>query len=165
LVKGKELYDMETDPGERQDVAAQNPAIVSKLKKEYEDWFREMAQSRGFVLPRIYIGTRYENPVVLSRIDWRGPNAGFEPGSHGYWELMTAAPGDYEFSVMYGPQQADRVIRVRFNGAAMEAAAPKGSSACLVGRVRLPAGAGRLEADIEADGTIAGPYFVVVRLL
>ncbi|HVW03311.1 MAG TPA: arylsulfatase, partial [Planctomycetaceae bacterium] len=39
LVHGKELYDLETDPGQAKDVASEHADIVSKLRQHYEQWW------------------------------------------------------------------------------------------------------------------------------
>jgi len=36
-----ELYDLQTDPGETKDIAAQNPDVVAKLAKAYDQWWDE----------------------------------------------------------------------------------------------------------------------------
>ncbi|MCX6911400.1 MAG: arylsulfatase [Verrucomicrobia bacterium] len=38
-----ELYDLAADPGETKDFAAEQPAIVEKMKKQYEAWFDDVA--------------------------------------------------------------------------------------------------------------------------
>jgi arylsulfatase/arylsulfatase A len=38
-----ELYDLAADPGETKDLAAAQPEIVAKMKKQYEAWFDEVA--------------------------------------------------------------------------------------------------------------------------
>ncbi|MCX6898904.1 MAG: arylsulfatase [Verrucomicrobia bacterium] len=38
-----ELYDLAADPGETKDLAADQPAIVEKMKKQYEAWFNAAA--------------------------------------------------------------------------------------------------------------------------
>jgi arylsulfatase A-like enzyme len=38
-----ELYDLAADPGETNDVAAEQPGIVEKMKKQYEAWFDDVA--------------------------------------------------------------------------------------------------------------------------
>jgi arylsulfatase A-like enzyme len=37
-----ELFDLERDPGERQDLSAHEPERVEDMKREYEAWFREV---------------------------------------------------------------------------------------------------------------------------
>src|SRR4051812_30894266 len=41
-----ELFDMESDPYELQDVVAKHPEIVAKLKAEYEAWFKDVGSTR-----------------------------------------------------------------------------------------------------------------------
>lgn len=73
LINGKELYDLEADPAESHDIAAAHPDIVAELRKGYSEWFASVSAVRHFIPPRIYIGTEHENPVVLTRQDWRVP--------------------------------------------------------------------------------------------
>ncbi|MEN9777609.1 MAG: Arylsulfatase precursor, partial [Verrucomicrobiota bacterium] len=41
LVNHRELYDLEADPGERQDLSARHPDIVTRLKTAYDAWWSE----------------------------------------------------------------------------------------------------------------------------
>ena len=41
LVNHRELYDLETDPGERQDLSARHPDIVTRLKTAYDVWWSD----------------------------------------------------------------------------------------------------------------------------
>ncbi len=68
-----ELYDIEHDPYEQHDLAADQAAIVQRLHAEYLAWFQDVASTRGFAPIRIDIGDPRENPTVLTRQDWRGP--------------------------------------------------------------------------------------------
>jgi arylsulfatase A-like enzyme len=81
------LYDMEKDPLEKHNVAAEHPEVVAKMKKGYEEWFKDVSSTRGYDPPRIVIGSDKENPTVLTRQDWRGPAAGWTPMSVGSWEV------------------------------------------------------------------------------
>ena len=38
-----ELYDIAADPGETKDLAAERPAIVDAMKKQYDAWFTDVA--------------------------------------------------------------------------------------------------------------------------
>src|SRR6478752_4946530 len=42
LVKGTELYDLKSDPGQQKDVAADHADIVKKLRDHYERWWSEV---------------------------------------------------------------------------------------------------------------------------
>ena len=68
-----ELYDLENDPGEEHDIAAENPAIVERMHADYLAWFRDVSSTRGFDPVRIEIGGPREDLTVLTRQDWRGP--------------------------------------------------------------------------------------------
>jgi len=38
-----EIYDIDADPGETKDVAAEHPEIVDQMKKEYDAWFTDVS--------------------------------------------------------------------------------------------------------------------------
>ena len=68
-----ELYDMEHDPLELKNIAAEHPDIVSKMYAEYQAWFQDVSSTRGFGPVRIELGGTAQNPTILTRQDWRGP--------------------------------------------------------------------------------------------
>ncbi len=70
-----QLYDIELDPFEQHDLAADQPAIVERLHADYLAWFQDVAATRGFAPVRIALGGPRENPTILTRQDWRGPRA------------------------------------------------------------------------------------------
>ena len=39
LVKGKELYDLAADPGQQEDVAAEHPDVVKRMRDHYDNWW------------------------------------------------------------------------------------------------------------------------------
>jgi arylsulfatase A-like enzyme len=85
-----ELYDHRADPGERQDLAASEPELLQSMLADYKRWFSDVSTTRpdNYAPPRIEVGHKDENPVVLTRQDWRHfqgrPWAG---GSNGKWLL------------------------------------------------------------------------------
>jgi arylsulfatase A-like enzyme len=97
LVNGKELYDLQDDPSEAHDIAAAQPERVAQMRAGYEAWFKDVAGTRNFEPPRIYLGTRFENPVLLTRQDWRGPLASWAEGGLGYWEVDVRESGGGSF--------------------------------------------------------------------
>ena len=165
LVNGKELYDLENDPAEEKDLAAERPEIAARLRGEYETWFRDVSSTRGYAPPRIHIGDPHENPVSLTRQDWRGPRAGWNADSLGHWEVDVTAAARYEISVLMAPAAADGEVRFSLHGASLRRAVKKGDSGCRLGTVEIPAGSGRLEAEVAAGGAPVGVHYIDVKRL
>jgi len=69
-----QLFDMLNDPYEQTDLSEKHPEIVRELGKAYKAWFADVGKA-GYAPPRIYLGAEQENPVTLTRQDWRGPRA------------------------------------------------------------------------------------------
>lgn len=42
FVNNKELYDVISDPGQKQDIAAQHPEVVFEMRKVYDQWWSEV---------------------------------------------------------------------------------------------------------------------------
>ncbi len=118
LVNGLELYDMETDPGQTQDVAAAFPDIVSRLQQDYEGWWARVSAQALHEIPIVVGDPRVPTQVVNSH-DWRNPDcacvwnqnqvrAGLR--FNGYWELQVATSGRYSFELRRWPREADRAL-------------------------------------------------------
>ncbi len=59
-----QLYDMESDPGETKDLAADQPDMVKQLSEQYDVWFADISREglQRFQLP---VGHPEHNPVEL----------------------------------------------------------------------------------------------------
>ena len=95
LVNLSELYDLQADPAEANNIAASQPEGVAGLRQAYEAWFTDVG-SKGYDPPRIHIGSKAEPLSVLTRQDWRGPRAGWTADSLGYWEVLVERAGSYQ---------------------------------------------------------------------
>lgn len=62
-----ELYNLSVDPGETMSVAREHPGVRDRLLAQYEAWFTDMKQTRGFQCAPIHLGTPHENPTYLCR--------------------------------------------------------------------------------------------------
>jgi arylsulfatase A-like enzyme len=69
LQKGTELYDMEADRGEKNNVAAAHPDIVAKMKADYDAWWARREPELDTIVPQV-IGAKEQNPVMITSIDW-----------------------------------------------------------------------------------------------
>ena len=154
LVDGKELFDLDADPSESTGIAAHHPGIVRDLRRAYENWFRDMESTRNFELPRIYVGTSQENPVLLTRQDWRGPKAGWDAASLGHWDLDVRAPGDYLLELIVAPSSQPRPIRATLGRAEVAGTVDAGASHFNSRFANVPAGSARLEASIAGVGVL-----------
>lgn len=156
-----ELYDLATDPYEEHTLAAEHPEIVADLKQQYEKWFDEMRSERDFALPPISIGTQHENPVVLTRQDWRGPAAGWRPNDIGYWDLHGTAPATYRVTLRFAPGAT--LAQASLGGTTLEAKLSPDDESCVLGPFKLKPGATRLECFVIQDGKHRGVQYAEVE--
>jgi arylsulfatase A-like enzyme len=113
LVKGTELYNIATDPGQKQNIADKHPEIVKKMRDHYERWYAEVkpiADDPCFV----HIGTKYENPVDLTCAQWYmvyADNFGhLKGGNNSHWNVLVERDGEYEFTLSRYPLEADTAM-------------------------------------------------------
>jgi len=99
-----ELYDLDADPDESEDLAAAEPERVETMRAAYEAWFDDVSATRpdNYAPPRIVLGTAQENPVTLTRQDWRlypaSPEA-WNTETPGYWPVHLPEPGRYRIRI------------------------------------------------------------------
>jgi arylsulfatase A-like enzyme len=160
LVDGKELYDLDADYGETRDVAAAHAGVAARLRRGYEEWFRDVSATRGYAPPRPKIGTRFEDPVTLTRQDWRGPRAGWSADSLGHWEVEVAQSGGYSATLRTFPAESAGVAHLRWRGGSWRREIERGATECRFLPVPLEAGPGRLEAFLEFGGKTVGVRYV-----
>jgi arylsulfatase/arylsulfatase A len=160
-----ELYDMENDPLEQRDLAKERPEIVEEMRKGYEAWFRDVGSTRpdNYAPPRIIIGTRQENPVVLTRQDWRHikgrPWAG---NSNGYWELYTAFGGRYNIRLRFPATKQRGRATLEIADQQLTQDIDEGATECTFKRLALPRGDTRLQATLAFGNDTRGPWQVDV---
>jgi arylsulfatase A-like enzyme len=158
-----ELYDMEHDPLELHDVAPTHSDIVAKMHKSYRDWFNDVSSTRGYEPVRIELGGTRENPTILTRQDWRGSGAGWNPGDVGFWEIAVARAGNFTITLHFAPRQFPSTAHVALGGITSDQLLDPGATECTFKALLARAGPGRLEAWVEANGARAGVLDATVR--
>jgi len=156
-----ELFDLSTDPFEQTDLAAKLPDEVASLKHQYETWFADVTK-KGFDPPRIVIGNDKENPVRLSRQDWRGPNAGWEKDSKGHWLVRIEKDGMYRVTVHSNSEY--RIYELTIGGKTTGQGSTvlhKSDSEVLT----LKAGDNLVSCDVTLDGKSRGVDYLVFERL
>jgi len=157
-----ELYDVIADPGETKDIAAAHPDTVAEMRAGYEAWFKDVSSTRGYAPPQIVIDLKHEPRPLLTRQDWRGPRAGWDADSLGYWEVEVAESGPLAITLRFAPAQAEREAHLKFGAAEVKQAVKAGAATCDFSDVRLRPGKGRLEAWLESDGKTVGVHYVEI---
>jgi arylsulfatase A len=139
---GWQLFDMQSDPGQTKDLAAELPDVVSDLSRQYESWLDDVSASGLRRFP-IQIGHAEENPVTL-----HAPQAYFDgslkfhagPGyahdwltnwtdaaSKVWFDVEAARAGEYDVSLRYTCPTADAgstTLRVSLGGVTHDVKVP-----------------------------------------
>ena len=133
LVNRKELYDIASDPGQKNNIAEKHPEIVAEMREFYDGWWAEL-EPTFTQTTEIYLG-HPEHPVVsLTAHDWiqkiyppwhqgsireaARKHPGNEKLKHlGYWAVKVLQDGKYRVSLRRWPTES---------GAAINAALPAG---------------------------------------
>ena len=151
LVNGKELYDVQTDPAQQVDRAAEFPEHVARLRIDYEAWWSDVSSSFDQYCP-IVIGAPGQGPAVLSSHDWHGEKPAWnqpqilkgDPGN-GFWAIEVAEGGEYHFELRRWPVETSAPIRGTLEG----------GTALAIGEARITIGAQALSAPVsETDHAV-----------
>lgn len=180
LIDGRELYNIDSDPAQQRDVAAAHPQVLAALRNDYESWWQDQgdAFARTVAIP---VGTRYENPVLLSARDWH-PTVGRVPwlqawiddparDSNGWWLVDIAQMGQYRIELRTHPREANRAMhastaRLQAGETTVERAVLAGDTAAVF-TLGLPRGEVKLQTWLNdaAGDRERGAYFVYVEKL
>ena len=115
LVDYEELYNLDDDPGQKNNIADQHLDVVEKMQAHYDGWWNELGNNFERYYP-ISIGTNIENPARLSSCDWLrvycdNPNGvrGCVMDS-GIWQLAVSQDGTYEITLRRWPEESGLAI-------------------------------------------------------
>jgi arylsulfatase A-like enzyme len=153
LNNGKELYDMQADPGQKKNVATDHREVVDRLTKFYEDWWTELLPTFKQDVA-IQLGHDGGNPATLTCHDWITTGSTPWNQSHvrsavtgkantGFWNVNVVRDGNYEVRIRRWPVES---------GAAIDKALPPG--AAVPGQAPFRATPGKPVAAVRATLTI-----------
>jgi arylsulfatase/arylsulfatase A len=160
-----ELYDMLNDPLEEHDLAQSRPEVVQKMRRKYEAWFRDVGSTRedNYAPPRIHIGAAHENPVVLTRQDWRHTTGRtWAADSNGCWELYAASPGEYDIRLRFPEAETNGRVTLEMGGNKVTKNIRSGTTECSFKSVPVSKGDVRLLATLTFGRQSKGPWQVDV---
>jgi len=112
LLEDKQLYDLSTDPLQKNNIISKHPEVVKYLKEKRDEWWsgvKDIANKPE----RIVIGDDKENPMMLSSCDWMDvfvdQQGQVKQGErkNSYWLLNVAQKGTYKFELRRWPKEYD----------------------------------------------------------
>lgn len=120
LINGKELYDMQSDPGQQANVVAEHPDVVTRLTGVYDSWWDELLPTFSNDTA-IYVGHSRDNPARLTSHDWittgstpwhqghirKGINS---KSNLGHWNVKFVEAGEYTFRLRRWPAEVNAAI-------------------------------------------------------
>lgn len=171
------LYDIQADPGQEKDVAAQHPEVVAQLRALYEPFWKSISPRIRPV--RIDLGNPAQNPTELCSQDWYmelgNPPWNFSsinklPRVSGPWMVEVKKAGRYRITLRQYPKVADKPVvavraRIQIAGQQQQCKVEQGSKG-VVFEMELPAGPAELWTYLyDKDDKAGGAYFTEVELL
>jgi arylsulfatase A-like enzyme len=97
-----ELYNLDVDPSEQQDVAAEHPEQCATYARAYATWFDAMCQTRSepFSPVPLSVGHPDAATTMLTRQDWRMVGCdGWNDNTDAFWWIQVFRAGCYAISV------------------------------------------------------------------
>ncbi|TLX74339.1 arylsulfatase [Labilibacter sediminis] len=111
LVQGEELFNIQTDPGQKEDISTGNPEKVKELKNSYTQWYNSVS-SKFDQKQLIPIGHQVEKEVLLTAMDvfplkegasaktvWNQKGVVKGQMNHGLWAIDVKEEGTYEVAL------------------------------------------------------------------
>ncbi len=155
LLENLELYDLQVDSSETENIAEEYPQIVDRMLAGYDDWFHDVTRQRDFHRPQpMVIGTTHENPALLSSFD-RVRAAG-----HDYWRVQIATSGKYRVVLTFGDTAEAGVVHFRLGTTHVSRPLPVDSNVITFEGVGLAEQTGRLQAWVSQSRRAEPAIFV-----
>ena len=144
-----ELYDLENDPGETNNLAEKEPAILARLKKEYDAWFDDVSSTRpdNYAPPVIQVGTPHERVTTFTRQDWLAETWGENVPGHWMGDFRTS--GNYSATVHLYPRPDSGTLTLRVCGVEQAAMVAAGARSVEFETLNLPEGEHKIEAFVD----------------
>jgi len=160
-----ELYDMRADPLEMHEMARDRPEVVAAMRRAYDRWFDDVSSTRpdNYAPPRIIIGSGHENPVVLTRQNWRHlRGVPWGRSSNGAWQLHVARAGRYDVRLRFRRNVPAGPVTLSLGAQTRRRTLRPGETEVTFKDVVLDVSDTRLMATLTAGESMRGPWQVDV---
>ena len=110
------LYDINADPRQKINVAADHPDVVKRLTRAYETYWADLPDPAA-TLSRHVLGAKECPDVVLNGMDWYQGSSPWNRGhmesrrgGNGVWATTIQRDGKYVFECRQYPREADKAM-------------------------------------------------------
>ena len=137
--------------------------MLAQLKKDYETWFADVSSTRpnNYAPPRVIVGTKHENPTVLTRQDWLGTT--WSNRAMGHWVVDVATAVTAQIEVLFHPNVVtanQAAITLKVGNTVLRKQSKTGS--IQFDDIKLAKGELKLEAIRQEGGLEVGAYQLIV---
>jgi hypothetical protein len=140
--------------------------MVKKLKADYDAWFTDVTSARDYTTPsRIFIGAPQENPVLLTRQDWRGNSASWEPKSIGHWYVNVVTDAKYQVKLLFDAPKSETQAKFSCGDVSVTMPVRTNQEECMFQGVHLPVGNAIVEAQLGNEAKPMGVKYLEIRRL
>jgi arylsulfatase/arylsulfatase A len=163
-----ELFNVKSDPLELKNLVGEKPAVLKRLKAEYEVWFADVGSTRpnNYAPPRIHIGTHHENPTTLTRQDWRHLSGRpWAMESLGFWLLKVTKDGKYDIECRFVPSPKSEVLTLITGDEKQSQKVDAKAKTAVFKNVALKKGDLRMQFELNDGKRVRGIHQADVRLL
>jgi len=162
-----ELFNLEKDTYELENIQSEHPDVTRELKKEFDDWYEKIMKSPHLnQIQRIKLGTRHENPVTLNRNDAKGSQGIWAQDKiYGYWDVAVEEKGLYDFTFHFREKIARKgMMRLRLGTFQRSLRNTDTEALALeMKNIHLEKGHYRLEPWYRAEGGNYFPFYVEMK--
>ncbi|MEL6396951.1 MAG: sulfatase-like hydrolase/transferase [Planctomycetota bacterium] len=161
LVNPGELYNIETDPSQMTNVAAQFPLVAQAMEDHYDDWYDEVKPQ--FDIERwIRVDTDRQGSMKLYSQDWVGDFCDNRGGlsnatAVGYWNIEVATSGVYDIELRRWPEESGLPFPAGFNPADFTAGT-RGARPITAANLQVAGGNYTLDTWPEATSAVFRVY-------
>ena len=160
-----ELYNLQEDPRQQQELSKQRPDVVDRLRKSYDRWFADVSGSRpdNYAPPRIVVGTDHEPETVLTRQDWRhSTGRPWGGNSNGFWLLNAPQATAFDVELIFQPGHPAGTAVVSVGDQQQQVAIPADLRRGHRATITVPQGDLKLTVDVDFHGEVQGPHQVIL---
>ena len=153
-----ELYDMQADPGETNNLYEKRPEIAKRLLKSYESWFEDVSSTRpdNYAPPRIVLGTPHETRTTLSTQDMRVTDNG------GAWMLRFDNNKTYDIEFLWKEPVANLSLEFQIGDVRKTLNVKAATDTARIQNIKIPNGNTALSARVLNGNQKQRPYHIVL---